>query len=245
MNIWDILTIGIIVTHIGVVTVLGIVLHRRAEGLWRYGGLLLAGWLALALALVGLAPQTLSDFTRFPPPLAIGITLPVTVGLVLLLTSSQFRNTLRRLPLSLLVGIQVYRVFGGAFLIAGLRGEMTLLLAIPTGLLDVSIGVSALLVARLLQRRQGHRAARIWNVIGLLDFAYSVTFTLLAAPGLFQVLRLNPGVELMGTTPFLFIALWAVPLSILLHAFTLFALSPRSQASTTQFTPVSISATRS
>jgi hypothetical protein len=87
-----------------------------------------------------------------------------------------------------------------------------------TGVMDILIGLSALWVVRQLGRPVGRRAALIWNVFGLLDFAWAVPLVLLAAPTPLQVLQLNPGVEAMGTQPFVLIAMWAVPFSILLHA---------------------------
>lgn len=84
--------------------------------------------------------------------------------------------------------------------------------------------MSALWVVRLLGRPAGRRAALIWNVFGLLDFAWAVPLVLLAAPTPLQALQLNPGVEAMGTQPFVLIAMWAVPFSILLHAAALLKL---------------------
>jgi hypothetical protein len=90
--------------------------------------------------------------------------------------------------------------------------------------MDIAIGVTALWVIRQLGRPTGRRAALVWNVFGLLDFAWAVSLVLLAAPTAIQVLTLSPGVEAMGTQPFALLAMWALPFSILLHAASLLKL---------------------
>jgi hypothetical protein len=157
------------------------------------------------------------------PALPIAIFLPVLVGLPLLLRSTRIGALLDAIPASWLVGLQVYRVFGGIFLVAWSRGAMSGTFALPAGLGDVLVGLLALPVAYLLYA--GAPAARwvaiAWNVLGLVDFAIAIGIGILSAPGPLQfIIPDRPNAQL-GTFPTVMIPAFAVPSSIVLHALSL------------------------
>jgi hypothetical protein len=157
------------------------------------------------------------------PALPIAIFLPVLVGLPLLLRSTRIGALLDAIPASWLVGLQVYRVFGGIFLVAWSRGAMSGTFALPAGLGDVLVGLLALPVAYLLYA--GAPAARwvaiAWNVLGLVDFAIAIGIGILSAPGPLQfIIPDRPNAQL-GTFPTVMIPAFAVPSSILLHVLSL------------------------
>jgi hypothetical protein len=157
------------------------------------------------------------------PALPIAIFLPVLVGLVLLLRSHRVAAILGAMPPSWLIGLQVYRVFGGIFLVAWMRGNLSGTFALPAGAGDVLIGLLALPIAYLVHRdAPGSRKAAIaWNILGLADFAVAIGIGILSTPGPLQVIVPDGSNAQLGTFPTVMIPAFAVPSSILLHALSL------------------------
>jgi hypothetical protein len=157
------------------------------------------------------------------PALPIAIFLPVLIGLPLLMRSARVGAFLDASPASWLVGLQVYRVFGGIFLVAWSRGDMPGTFALPAGSGDVLVGLLALPVAYLLSvgAATGRGAAIAWNVLGLVDFVIAIGIGILSAPGPLQLIVPDPPNAQLGTFPTVMIPAFAVPSSILLHALSL------------------------
>jgi len=157
------------------------------------------------------------------PALPLAIFLPVLLAAPLLLNSKRIGTLLDATPTAWLVGLQVYRVFGGIFLVSWSRGTIPGSFALPAGIGDVLVGVLALPVASLLA--SGHADARrlalAWNVLGLLDFAIAISIGILSAPGPLQLIIPEPPNRELGTFPSVMIPAFAVPSSILLHALSL------------------------
>ena len=157
------------------------------------------------------------------PALPVAIFLPVLLGLPLLLRSARIGAVLDATPASWLVGLQVYRVFGGIFLVAWSRGGISGTFALPAGTGDVLVGLLALPAAYLLYA--GAPAARgsaiAWNILGLVDFAIAIGIGILSAPGPLQVIIPDSPNAQLGTFPTVMIPAFAVPSSILLHALSL------------------------
>jgi hypothetical protein len=157
------------------------------------------------------------------PALPIAIFLPLLLGLPLLLRSKRMGLLLDAAPASWLVGLQAYRVFGGIFLVAWSRGNMSGTFALPAGGGDVLVGLLALPVAYLLHAGApgARRLGIAWNVLGLVDFAIAVGIGILSAPGPLQLIVLDRPNAQLGTFPTVMIPAFAVPSSILLHALSL------------------------
>ena len=168
-----------------------------------------------------------------PPRLPFAIFLPVIVGVPLLLMSKRVGQLLDAMPASWLVGLQVYRVFGGLFLVGWALGAVPGIFGLPAGIGDVATGLLALPVAYRLAAGSGdaRRAAIAWNIFGLLDFTIAVGIGLAIAPGPFQLIvpSIRDGVT-GGTYPTVLIPAFAVPSSILLHALSLRQLRRRDRA---------------
>jgi hypothetical protein len=223
----DLNLILLLLVHPLVILVLSVLNGRTNAGLWRWvTPVVLFPWFGAVVWFSG--QPAVQDLASLPPPMTLVITIPLVIGLGLMFLPA-WRRFLANLPQDWLIGLQVYRVLGYSFLVAWTLEIFPTELGLITGLMDILIGLSALWVVRLLGRPAGRRAALIWNVFGLLDFAWAVPLVLLAAPTSFQVLQLNPGVEAMGTQPFVLIAMWAVPFSILLHAASLLNLARTEQ----------------
>jgi hypothetical protein len=157
------------------------------------------------------------------PLVPAAIFLPVIVGAPILLRSKRIGELLDAMPASWLIGLQVYRVFGGIFLVAWARGVVPGLFALPAGIGDVTTGLLALPVAYSLavRNRDAARAGIAWNIFGLLDFTIAVGIGLITAPGPFQLIKPSIPNTGLGLYPTVLIPAFAVPSSILLHVLSL------------------------
>jgi hypothetical protein len=185
---------------------------------------LLGGWLVLAVALAatGFFVTDPSEAPRIAWAL-----VPLAVGIALLAASPGFRGAIDAVPPDRLIGVQVYRVLGGVFIVGWALGILPAAFALPAGLGDILVGVAAPLVAKNL--RSGHRAPRrlaiLWNVVGLADLVAAVTLGVLSSPGWLQRLSLGRPNVAISEFPFVIIPTVLVPLSILLHVFSLRSLT--------------------
>jgi hypothetical protein len=190
--------------------------------IWLTIAILFTAWLGLAwwLAVAGAFRGGLRSGV---PALPIANFLPVLIGLPLLVRSKRIGALLDAMPTSWLVGLQVYRVFGGIFLVAWGRGSISSAFALPAGTGDVLVGLLALPVAHLLYT--GAAAARgtaiAWNVLGLADFTIAIGLGILTTPGPLQLIVPDVANAQLGTFPMVMIPTFAVPSSILLHALSL------------------------
>lgn len=208
--------IGLVVTHVVVATLLGWQVYQRGQGWARWLGFgILYPWLGLTLLVT--TQGWVADMTGLVPPLGIVMTIATGGGLALMLRWLPLKQAVESLPLGWLMGVQVYRVFGIVFLFGWLAGEVPFALGPLTAFNDVAVGLSALVVTAYVLRGGAVWVGRVWNVYGLLDFAYAVTLGVLAAPNALRLLNLTPDTSALGLLPLSFITLWAVPLSILLH----------------------------
>ncbi|MFZ4848093.1 MAG: hypothetical protein ACOYL7_03060 [Caldilinea sp.] len=208
--------IGLVVTHAAVATLLGWQVYQRGQGWARWLGFgILYPWLGLTVLLT--TQGWVADMTEPISPLGIVMTIATGGGLALMLLWPPLKQAVESLPLSWLMGVQVYRVFGIVFLFGWLAGEVPLALGPLTAFNDVAVGLSALVVTAYVLRGGAVWVGRVWNVYGLLDFAYAVPVGVLAAPHALRLLNLTPDTSALGVLPLSFITLWAVPLSIMLH----------------------------
>ena len=180
-------------------------------------------WLAVVWAMaVNGAFQPIPGVVRLPR-LPIAIFAPVIIGLFFLLRSKSITAFLDAIPAPWLIALQVYRIFGGIFLVNWMHGTVAGVFAVPAGIGDVLTGIMALPVALLLASgtARGRSAAMAWNIFGLLDFAVAITLGTLSSPGPFQIFGLDIPASLAGTYPTVLIPAFAVPSSILLHALSI------------------------
>jgi hypothetical protein len=164
--------------------------------------------------------------------LPLAIFLPVIVGTPLLLLSKRVGQVLDAMPVSWLVALQLYRVFGSVFLAAGLRGALPGVFAVPAGIGDVLTGLFAVpaAIAVATGTAQGRKAAITWNIFGLVDFAVAITLGLITSPGAFQLIVPNVPSIGAGAYPNVLTPAFVVPSSILLHALSLRQLTRRNTA---------------
>jgi hypothetical protein len=199
-------------------------LPAKRVATWLAVAIPLALWIAVVwgLALNGTFRSS-SGANRVVPALPLAIFLPVVVGLGLLYSSKTIASVLDATPPSWLIGLQVYRVLGGIFLVNWALGTMPGAFALPAGIGDVAVGLLALPTALWVTSATpiGRKVGTWWNLLGLTDFAVAIAMGMMTSPGPFQRFALDhPNVQL-GTFPTVMIPAFAVPNSILLHALSL------------------------
>jgi len=166
------------------------------------------------------------------PVLPSAIFLPVIIGAPLLLFSKRIGQVLDGMPASWLIALQLYRVFGSWALAAWLRGALPGVFALPAGIGDVLTGLFALpaAIAVATGTAEGRRAATLWNIFGLADFAVAITMGMITSPGPLQLIV--PDLQSIGAGdyPGVLTPAFVVPSSILLHVLSLRQLRRRSRA---------------
>lgn len=145
--------------------------------------------------------------------------------------STVLRKTVEATPPQWIIGVQVYRTLGILFLILYAQQQLPGVFAVPAGVGDMIIGITTPLVAYLYFAK--HQWARwlaiLWNVAGIADLTLAITLGFLPSPGPFQLLALDSPNELIPSFPLVLIPTFAVPLSILLHLFSLRVLLSRKR----------------
>ena len=229
-------SIAAVIADVGLAGLLiaGIAYIARAERsqrvLWVGGGAVL-GWFVLVFALARQGFFESTSSTTMPPRIGPAIVAPIVIG-CLLLTRARVRRLVERVPLHWLVGVQVYRVVGGLFLVAWLQDDLPAEFALPAGTGDVAVGLLAPLAALALVRHGAERARPVvagWCALGILDLVVAVTCGLLTAPSAFQQLALDDPNAAITSYPLVLVPAFAVPVSIVLHVAVLARLSARAR----------------
>lgn len=174
---------------------------------------------ALTLAYAGL-------FRGVPdhwPTIQFGVFVPIAIGLLLLWRSQTLARILDAVPQSWIVGVQAYRALGIIFILLLSAGRLPPHFALPAGWGDIAVGLLAPIVAIIYARgvSGGDTAVRAWNIFGLLDLVVAVGTGFLTSPSPFQLLSLDAPNELISAFPLVMVPVFAVPLSMLLHAASL------------------------
>lgn len=136
------------------------------------------------------------------------------------------QNIAGSIPVHWLVAVQVFRFMGIGFLSFYALGLIPGEFALPTGWGDVLVGVTAVPVALLLWAKQAFakKIAIWWNYLGIADLSLALFLGNVTFPRPIQMLHTTPDNLLIALYPLVMVPLFAVPLSLLLHLFTLRAL---------------------
>jgi hypothetical protein len=182
-------------------------------------------WFAVALAL-SLWGAFQGAASR-PPTIEFGIFVPVLIGVIWLWRSQTARRLIDALPQSFLVGLQTYRALGLIFLLLYAQGRLPGLFAWPAGAGDVAVGLLAPFVAMAHARGDAGSETRLrnWNILGLVDLTIAITMGFLTSPSPLELFSFDAPNQLISAYPLVMIPVFAVPLSILLHAASLIKLS--------------------
>jgi hypothetical protein len=190
---------------------------------WRWGAaIVLLTWLLVVLALAVNPP---GRAVLGAPYVVAFLGLGMLAGLLPLLLSPTFRQIIRAIPATWLVGIHAIRLLGFLFLALMDMRLLPAEFALPAGYGDITIGLLALgMVYLLAQRKPYARALGIgWNLLGLLDFAGALTTGILYV-GPFAAHVAASGVSRLYVNYVLIVPSFGVPLYTLLHIYSLFQL---------------------
>ena len=193
------------------------VARRSARQLVLPSAVFAAVWVVLAFTL-GARGFFSGGVDDVVPPIAYSL-LPLAIAYLAYLTISLVRAVVDEIPLHWMIGFQLYRAVGFVFLVAWSLGALPGAFALPAGLGDVAIGLSAPFVASLVKRGSPNArgAAVLWNVLGIVDLVVAVTMGVLTSPGPLHWLALDAPNVAITAMPFVLVPAIAVPLSILVH----------------------------
>lgn len=180
--------------------------------------IVLAVWFALVFSL-GAAGRFVTSPGTPPFPIALGATAPIVAFLAGLWMSRPFREFVLAADIRVLLGIQAWRFAGLGFLALYTYGVLPGLFALPAGLGDIAIGVTAPWMLLSIIREPRFAASKFfiaWNVLGLLDLVIAVSTGALSsalATGVAGEVTTAP----MAQLPLLLIPAYFVPILFILH----------------------------
>jgi hypothetical protein len=199
----------------------------------------LSTWLAVAIPLfawfatiwsIALTGALQAQAGAFPF-LPFALVLPIAIGLVLIMRSERIAAALDSASPAWLIGMQVYRVFGGNFVVLwAVGGSIPREFAFSAGFGDMLIGVLALPAAFWVASgsARGYTAGVAWNILGMSDLVLAISLGFLSSPGPFQIIALDRPNILATSYPTVMTPAFAVPLSLILHGVSLWQLRRRA-----------------
>lgn len=223
------LTVVLTASCIGIPVLAWLVFQRfarlTARSLVLPSAAFVAAWLVLAFTLSARGFFSSATATGVPP-IAYAL-VPLAIGYIAYLSSRSVRAVIREIPLHWMIGFQLYRALGFVFLIEWSMGALPAVFALPAGIGDMAIGITAPFVAVLVARAtpNARRVALLWNVLGIVDLVVAVTTGVLSSPGALHLLALDAPNRAVAMFPLVLVPTIAVPLSILLHLISLHRLS--------------------
>ena len=178
----------------------------------------LAVWL-VAVVVLGATGALASPPGKPPAPIGIGFAAPIALFFIALWLSRSFREFILSIDLRLITGIQAWRFAGLGFLALYASNVLPGGFALPAGLGDMAIGITAPWMVAALTRQPSFAASmsfRVWNLLGILDLVTAVSDGALhsalatGAPG-----QITTGA--MAQLPLALIPVYLVPLFFMMH----------------------------
>jgi hypothetical protein len=168
------------------------------------------GWFLLVFFLSKIGAFQLDRYSGLRVPLPLVIVGTIVLAYVALRLQA-WREVVLAVPDYWLVAIQGFRVAGGVLLGATGQGFLPGAFAIPAGLGDCFVGITALVVAVYVYKRRSRwtTLARVWNYLGILDLVVAGVLGFLTSP--LQLSRF----------PLVMIPALRVPLAYTLHLYSL------------------------
>ncbi|WP_065753980.1 hypothetical protein [Bradyrhizobium paxllaeri] len=186
-------------------------------------------WTGLAAALAG-ANLFLGSNPLGPPTIGTVITLPLIATAVAAWISPSVRATLLGMPMPFLIGLNIWRVGGGFFLLLAAEGRLGGPFPTSAGWGDIITGVLALPVAWLALRSQGRALVWTWNAFGMLDLVAAIMLGVISANGSpLQMIHAGDGSEAVQVLPWSLIPTVLVPMYLIVHGIIFAKLAQGSQ----------------
>jgi hypothetical protein len=190
---------------------------------WRWGmALVLGAWLLIRLALSVNASSNNTLIESYIPETLIFLAL---ISVLPLFIAPAFRQVIRTVPLTWLVGINILRVVAIDFLALLDMKRLPAEFALPAGYGDIAAGMLALLAVYMLATKnpRARLFAGIATVWGIVDFVTAFTTGNLFIPPF--VIQLNAaGISPLYLNAVLLIPYFGVPLLLSLHIYSLIRL---------------------
>lgn len=170
-------------------------------------------WLGMVIAV------TLSGALKAPLTLPILFSLPLLTVAVLLAIPAA-RDAIFRIPVSLIIGLNTFRVLGGLFLLLAAAGRLGGPFPYFAGIGDIVTGLFALSVASVAARSSvGYFRVFAWNTFGTLDLIVAVTLGVTSRNGSpIQLIHAGAGSDAITSLPWALVPLVAVPIYLIGHA---------------------------
>jgi hypothetical protein len=186
-------------------------------------------WTGLAAAFAG-ANLFLGSNPLGPATIGTVITLPLIATAVAAAISPSVRATLLGMPMPFLIGLNVWRLAGGFFLLLAAEGRLGGPFPTSAGWGDIITGVLALPVAWLALRGQGKALVWTWNAFGMLDLVVAITLGVISANGSpLQIIHAGEGSEAVQVLPWSLIPTVLVPMYLIVHGIIFAKLAQGSQ----------------
>lgn len=160
------------------------------------------------------------------PPLALGlaVVLPILLFVLAYSRHGAIWAFCQSLDLRVVVGLHFWRIIGLDFVLRYAEGRLPAGFALPAGINDIIIGLTAIPLALAIGR--GGPSVRkwfvAWNIFGLLDLFSAIGLGILHSPSSFGILAgSGPTTLLMSELPRSLVPTFLVPIFILLHLLAL------------------------
>lgn len=186
----------------------------------------LAIWLGVVLVL-GARGAFVQSGDSPPLPIFLGVAIPLVMFFVAYSGWREFRNFILGADVRLVAAIQAWRWAGLGFLSLLAHGILPALFALPAGLGDMAVGVTAPWIVLQLIRRPSFASSRrfvMWNIFGIIDFIVAVSMGTLCSGFLPAIARFNGNITSapMAQLPLVLIPAYMVPFFIMLHSTAIF-----------------------
>lgn len=153
------------------------------------------------------------------PTIQYALLTPILIGAWLIWRSPTVGLVIDAIPQQWLVGVQIFRILGGIFLVLYAIGKMPGVFAWPAGIGDLLVGALAPVVAIAYARAPRLNADLVlwWNILGLTDLIVAVATGVGSSPSVIQVTAFEHPNELISMFPLVLVPAFLVPLWVLLH----------------------------
>lgn len=181
---------------------------------------LLSVWFVLAIVLS--ASGALQDIPS-AVPLVLGFVVPASGYFALYFASAGFRRFVFDQNLRLVTLALASRTCGAIFFVKYAEGVLPGRFAIPTGISDVAVGLTAVVAAFRLVSNAGaaKRGFVTWHLFGILGLIVSGSLGILTSPMPAGLLATTPTSQAMNSLPLSLVPTFLGPVVLILHLMAL------------------------
>jgi len=176
------------------------------------------GFYGIYLAVVAIASLNgFFDTVMLPPKIVLTTTLPLAVFLTILFSTKICKEANLKLRLEQLVGVHIFRLIGGFFIILWLYDLLPTVFALVAGVGDLLTAIGSIFVVSAIRNKKNYakKLTFVWNTFGLLDILTTAVMAILFTK--FSIDTGSQGVEFLAEFPFCFIPAFAPATIIFLH----------------------------